>query len=102
VLQGKPTLNMYITASLISIPSAFCTNHCIKEPGCELDGRDFDFFLQRPHRLYGPPSLLSNGYGDSFPGGKAAGSLDLQLQSSAKVKNGGAVPPLPNMSCRGA
>jgi hypothetical protein len=32
---------------------------------------------QRPGRLWGPPSLLSNGYrgwGDFFPGGKASGS----------------------------
>jgi hypothetical protein len=28
----------------------------------------------RPDRLCGPPSLLSNGYRGSFPGGKAAGA----------------------------
>jgi hypothetical protein len=27
---------------------------------------------QRPHRLWGPPSLLFNGYRGPFPGGKAA------------------------------
>jgi hypothetical protein len=29
---------------------------------------------RHPDRLWGPPSLLSNGYGGSFPGGKAAGA----------------------------
>jgi hypothetical protein len=28
----------------------------------------------RPERLWGPPNLLSNGYGGSFPGVKAAGA----------------------------
>jgi hypothetical protein len=28
----------------------------------------------RPDRLWGPPSLLSNGTGGSYPGGKAAGA----------------------------
>jgi hypothetical protein len=27
-----------------------------------------------PDRLWGPPNLLSNGYGGSFPGGKVAGA----------------------------
>jgi hypothetical protein len=29
---------------------------------------------RRPDRLWDPPSLLSNGYGDSILGGKAAGA----------------------------
>jgi hypothetical protein len=29
---------------------------------------------RRPDRLWGPPSLLSNGYGGPFPRGKAAGA----------------------------
>jgi hypothetical protein len=28
----------------------------------------------RPDRLWGPPNLLYNGYGELFPGGKAAGA----------------------------
>jgi hypothetical protein len=30
--------------------------------------------LQRPNRLWGPPSLLSNGTEESFPEGKASGA----------------------------
>jgi len=47
-----------------------------------MDDRGFEFaqvlgiflFSSPPHpdRLWGPPSLLSNGYQGSFPGGKAA------------------------------
>jgi hypothetical protein len=42
-----------------------------------------DFFPQRPERLWGPPSLLSSGYGS-----KAAEA------SNAKVQNCGDTPPL--------
>jgi hypothetical protein len=34
-----------------------------------------------PHRLWGPPSLLSNGYRGAFPEGKAAGAWSLPLTS---------------------
>jgi len=41
-----------------------------------------------PERLWGPPSLLFNGYGGSFSGGKAAGGeAEHALPSSAEVKN---------------
>jgi hypothetical protein len=49
---------------------------------------------QRPDRLWGPPSLLSNGHGGPFSGGKA----DHSPPSRAEVKNGGTLPPLPHMS----
>jgi hypothetical protein len=35
-----------------------------------------------PDRLWGPPNLLSNGYRDSFPGGKAARAWNWPLTSS--------------------
>jgi hypothetical protein len=39
-------------------------------------GQWWDFFLspQRPERLWGPPSLLSNGHRGSYPRGKATGA----------------------------
>jgi hypothetical protein len=47
---------------------------------CQLRGRFMDFVCvkdelpQCPERLWGPPSLLFNGYQGSFPGGKAVGA----------------------------
>jgi hypothetical protein len=71
-----------------------------------LDGRDsipgrgkrFFSTLQRPDPLWGSPSLLPKGTGDSFPGSKATGAWNLPLSSSAEVKNGGAIPPLSHTS----
>jgi hypothetical protein len=65
-------------------------------------GRDKRFFStpQSPGRLWGPLSLLSNGYrGALFPGVKRLGrEADHSPPSSSEVKNGGAVPPLPYLS----
>jgi hypothetical protein len=46
-------------------------------------GREFFFWPLRPDRLWGPPSLLSNGYwgtGGSFPGG-IINELDFQMHT---------------------
>jgi hypothetical protein len=57
-------------------------------------------FFSSPHhpdRLWSPPSLLTNGsvsLGVRRPGREA----DRSLLSSAEVKNGGAIPPLPHTS----
>jgi hypothetical protein len=55
---------------------------------------------QRPDRLWGPLNLLSNGYrGALSPRLKRPGrEADHSPPSSAEVKNGGAIPPLPYMS----
>jgi hypothetical protein len=58
------------------------------------------FSIRHPDRLWGLPSLLSNGYrgalslGVKRPGREA----DHSPQSSAKVKNGGAISLLPHIS----
>jgi hypothetical protein len=57
-------------------------------------GKGKIFSPQRPHRLWDPSSHLSNGYGGNFSRGEANHSPP----SSAEVKNGGAISPLPLMS----
>jgi hypothetical protein len=55
--------------------------------------------VSRP-ALGDPPKLISNGYRDIFSKGvkRQGREADHSPPSSAKVKNGGAVPPLPNIS----
>jgi hypothetical protein len=53
---------------------------------------------QRSDRLWGPPSPLSSEYMDGFPGINLPGcQADHSPPSSAKVNNGGAIPPFPLM-----
>jgi hypothetical protein len=60
--------------------------------------RVYFFSQQRPDRLWGRPSLLSSGYRGVKRPECEAGHFSL---SSAEVKKGGAIPPLPHMfSCR--
>jgi hypothetical protein len=53
----------------------------------------------RPERLWGPPSLLYNGYGGGVaPGLKRLGrEADHTPPSRAEVKNGGTTPPFPHV-----
>jgi hypothetical protein len=75
-------------------------------PGYGLDdwglipGKGKIFLFSSLNWLWGPPSLLPNGYWGLFPRGvKQQGrEADHSPPSSAKVKNSGAIPPLPNMS----
>jgi hypothetical protein len=55
---------------------------------------------QRPDRVWGSPSHLSNGYHGLFsPGVKRPGREAAHSPPSrAEVRNGGAIPPLPYMS----
>jgi hypothetical protein len=53
-----------------------------------------------PHsldRIWSPSSHLSNGYWGLFPPGlkRLGRKADHALLSSAEIKNGGAIPPLP-------
>jgi hypothetical protein len=52
---------------------------------------------ERSDRLWGPPSLLSNGYQKFFPWGvkRQRREADHSPPSGAEIKNG-AIPPLPH------
>jgi hypothetical protein len=51
---------------------------------------------QRPGRLWGIPSFLSNGYGGLFPSGlkRSGREADHLPRPTVQVKNCGVVPPL--------
>jgi hypothetical protein len=68
--------------------------------GYGLDGRDS--ILHRVQTNCGAqPASYSMGTGGSFHAVKRQGrEADRSLPSSAEVKNGGAMPPLPNTSSR--
>jgi hypothetical protein len=57
-------------------------------------------FFSSPQRLWGPPSLLFNEYRGALSSGlkRPGREADRSPPSSAKVKNGGAIPPLPHTS----
>jgi hypothetical protein len=60
-------------------------------------GQDFLFDAQRSDRFWSPPSLLFIGYRDLFPPGvkRHWHEADHNFPSSAEVKNGGAIRPIP-------
>jgi hypothetical protein len=56
-------------------------------------------YPQRPDRLWGPPTVLSNMYQGSVLGLKRPGrDADHSPPSIAEAKNGRAIPPVPHMS----
>jgi hypothetical protein len=62
-------------------------------------GARFFSSLQCSDRFWGPPTLLSNGYRRLNPRVKREWrEADHSPLSSAEVKNGGIIPPLPHMS----
>jgi hypothetical protein len=73
----------------------------LDDPGSIPNSARFFFSPQRPDQLWGPPSLLSNGYrgGEISSGVKRQGhEANHSPRSTAEVKNGGAIPPLPHIS----
>ena len=58
----------------IRVRFPIATSYGLDGPGTGIESRWGDeIFRRRPHRPWGPPSLLHNGY-RVFPGGKAAGT----------------------------
>jgi hypothetical protein len=56
---------------------AIATGYVLDEQGIRVlvpEGSRIFSFPRRPDWLWGPPNLLFNGYGGSFPGDKVAGS----------------------------
>jgi hypothetical protein len=57
------------------------------------------YSIQNPDRLWGPANLLCNEYRSFSPEVKRLEhEANQSLSSSTEAKNGGAIPPLPNMS----
>jgi hypothetical protein len=82
--------------SLVGIATGYSLDGRGSIPG---RGKRFSSTPQRPYRLWGPFSLISNGYRAVFPGVKQPGrEADHSPPSSAEVKNGGAILPLPHTS----
>jgi hypothetical protein len=69
------------------------TGHGAGLPRFDSWQQNFFYTPQHPDRLWGSPSLLTNGYRDSFPMAKAARREDEPLPlSTTEVNIGGATP----------
>jgi hypothetical protein len=71
------------------------TDYGLGDSGSIHDSARVFSFPQRPDRLRGSPSLLSNGCRGLKRQKREA---DHSPPSGAEIKKGGAIPPLPNMS----
>jgi hypothetical protein len=75
--------------STVSIVSGYGLDDRVIEVRSPAETKGFFLYPLCPDRLWGPPSLLYNGYRGSFPRGKARPGRDADHspQSSAEVKN---------------
>jgi hypothetical protein len=89
LLHGVNTSQYYIYIYMVSRDSAvgIATSYWLDDRGVGVRvpvGLRLNIFSFpcRPHRLWGPPNLLSNGYRGCFLGGKAAGTWSWPLTSN--------------------
>jgi hypothetical protein len=74
--------------SSVSIVSGYGLNDQTIEVRSPAEAKDFSSSLLCPDRLWGPPSLLYNGYRGSFPRDKARPGRDADHSpSTAEVEN---------------
>jgi hypothetical protein len=88
-LAAEPLNNIYISASIATV-------YELNEPNAISINERFFSCPQRPDRLWGLPSLLSNGYWGSFFGGKAVGAKARPLPHLVpRLRVCGAISPSP-------
>jgi hypothetical protein len=78
---------IYITGAAVA-QSVLVSDYGLGDQGSIPDrGREFFFQPLRPDRLWGPPSLLSNGYRGPIPLGTPGRDADHSPPSSAEVES---------------